>query len=198
MFLRQIKLTIKNYSIMKKNVNLFYLVLLFVGLISLNSCKEDLPSMSCTLGGESWVSTFRITTMGEIDLGNGVGGYLITATNGTDTDLTDGEYIAILIRGTDIKEYNLTVALQDGKYQCAIVYFPQGLNVGTKYIGSSGSVSITEINDAKKKISGTFSFELKNNALDTETKSIADGKFDNLKYSEPTVALDLAIFLAGQ
>lgn len=182
---------------MKRNVKNLLLLFLAFGMFALNSCKEELPTMSCKIDSKSWISTFRVTTMGEVDLGNGAGGYLVTATNGTDASLSDGEYLAILIRGTDTKEYSLSVALYEGKYECAVVYFPEGLNVGTKYVGNTGSVEITDINDKKKKVSGKFSFEMKKSIAGTESGaeaiSITDGVFENLKYSEPG-ALALSLF----
>lgn len=171
-------------------------MLLFIGLLIssltiFNSCKKDeLPSMSCKIGGTTWLSTFRVSVMGEIDLG-GISGVLITATNGADANLADGEYFAILIRGNEVKSYDLAIAMEGAKFQCAAVYFPNGLNTATKFIGTSGTVEITKVDTDNQKISGTFSFEMKNSITDTDTKSITTGVFNNLKYTEPSNAIDL-------
>ncbi len=176
---------------MKRGFRLLTLGLFAAITVILNSCNKDLPSMSCKVGDNNWVSTFRLTTMGEVDVA-GLSGILITATN--TVSASEGEYFAILLRGNSEKEYNLAVTLTTGQLECATIYIPNAADTSAtakQYIGTAGTVTITEVDTDNKTISGTFSFTMKNSLLDTESIQITEGKFENLKYSEATKIVDL-------
>ena len=73
------------------------------------------------------------------------------------------------------------IELVDAKFQCEAIYRPGGeSDTTTIYKGKTGTITITEID--KKYVSGTFSFEMTNKLLDTDTKSITSGKFEDLRY----------------
>ncbi len=139
-------------------------------------CDRDLPSMSAKIDGTDKNFIFRSSnkvTLPEV----GEGMVII----GTTQAKREGEYIAILIRGTEQKTYDLNVALDNGKLQCEVVYRPGGEGDDSKvYTGKSGTVTITEIDD--KYISGTFEFELINKVLETDVINVNSGTFENLRY----------------
>ena len=165
----------------------------FLGALALlfslffTSCREDNPYLTCKIDGKDFTSLVRVTYRGNLPA---VGeSFLITATNGTD--ISNGEYLTILVRGVAEKEYRLDVELLEGKYEAAAVYKPNGENDTTstaKYYGYDGSITLTKVDEKHKKISGTFSFSLRNKNGDII--KITDGKFENLIYIEGSFATD--------
>jgi hypothetical protein len=163
---------------MKKLSLLTFLAVLAM-FFTITSCKQDLPSMSAKFDGTQKTFVFRQTTLGEVPaIGSG---FIITGTTGAD--LSDGEYLTLLIRGTDEKSYDLNVALSNSKFQCEAIYRPGGDGDTSKvYAGKTGTITITEFDEKHKRISGTFTFNLVNKVLDTDIISVTEGKFENLNY----------------
>ncbi len=166
---------------MKKFLSLTVLVMA-VMLLSLPSCKKlALPSMKANFDTAQKNFIFRLTSKGNIpNVGNA---FIIVAT--TSSDITNGEYLTLLIRGDQEKTYNLDAKLSDGKYECEAIYRKSGendtLNV---YAGTKGTITVTKIDDKNKKISGTFAFTLMNTKDNSKTINVTDGTFENLKYSD--------------
>jgi len=180
---------------MKKGLSVLFLGLMLISLSVLNSCtKENLPSLTCKMDGTLWTSLVRVTTLGATDVGDG---FLIVATDGTST--TDGKYLALLIRGKEVNTYNLETKLVGGQLECAAIYMPDGYGdaTKTKYIGKSGTITITSIDEAKSKVSGTYSFVLQTDLAGTKKITITEGKFSNLSYLKATVpSVSVADFAA--
>lgn len=148
-------------------------------ILGFSSCKkEDLPSMSAKLNNNVKNFIFRSTVMGGVP---GVGdGFLIVGTTLKDSS---GEYIALLIRGTDVKSYSLNVALDNGKYQCEALYRQNGSNdTANVYIGKSGTITISDLDEKHKKVSGTFSMSMVNKNDASQTLNVTEGQFSNLSY----------------
>lgn len=159
----------------------YFIAIIAIASIFVFGCQQ-LPTMTATVGGVSKNFMFRQTSKVVIpEVGDGM---VILATTGIDS--TDGEYMAIVIRGAEQKTYDLSVTLANGKTQCAAIYRP---NDSTYYVAKSGSVTISSI--TSKKVSGSFSFEMVNKVIDTETFSVTNGKFEFLRYYEADIA-DLA------
>jgi len=172
---------------MKKGFRLLLTALLLISLSVLNSCNKDsLPSLNCKVDGDTWVSLFRSTTMGATDVGDG---FMFIATDGTSQD--EGAYLAMLVRGNTVKEYDLKVALTGGQLECAAFWMPNGIAAtdSKKYVGRSGKISITAIDTDKKTISGTYSFELSTDVAGTDKVVITEGKFANLKYLNANISV---------
>ena len=133
--------------------------------------------MTATIDGASKNFVFR--TNNKVGITDGLEGMVIIGTTGADRE--SGEYLALLIRGADIGTYNLDIALtSSAKFQCEAIYRPKGGNDTTVYKAKSGTIVITEID--KKRVSGTFSFELVNKVLDTDVMNVTNGKFEDLRY----------------
>jgi len=158
---------------------------LLVSTMFLNSCKkEDLPIMTAKINNVSKNFIFRSTTKGAIDAIEGV---MIVATTGTD--LEDGEYLTLLIRGADVKAYNLAVSLVNAKFECEAIYRPEVAEGETSkiYVGKTGNITITKIDEDKKKISGTFTMTLQNKLIADDVITITEGKFENLLYVNASI-----------
>jgi len=176
------------------------LLVLFIAVIfSFNSCEKDedgniiFPSMTATVDGTAKNFIFRSTS--KVGITDGLDGIVIIATTGAEQK--DGEYLTMLIRGAKLGEYNLDIALSSSaKFQCEAIYRPGGDGDSTIYKGKTGTITITKMDE--KYISGTFDFSMVNSVLDTETKTVSNGKFENLRYFSASlqdiadVAFDLA------
>lgn len=156
-------------------------------ILTFSSCQKwTLPSMTAKLDGTEKNFIFRSTITGDIQsIGTG---FLIVAT--TSSDIKSGEYITLLIRGDQEKEYNLQTSLTAGTYECEAIYREGGegdtVNV---FAGNAGTIIIDKIDTKNKKISGTFAFNLINKSNFNETITVTDGKFDNLLYTTlPTLS----------
>jgi len=155
------------------------IVLIGAMILGISSCKkESLPTMTANMNGTETNFIFRSTTMGNIP---GIGdGFLIL---GTTLNATDGEYLALLIRDTEERAYSLSATLSGGKYECEALYRKDGKEDTTNvYIGQSGTITITKLDEKNKKISGTFSLKMVNKLINDDTFDITEGQFSNLSY----------------
>jgi hypothetical protein len=147
---------------------IFFILLLAVIIFS---CSKDdgsifKASMSALIDDEEWNSLTRITILEE-------GKFIITGTS------LDGKVLAITIGGTTegIYELSLTSAM-------AGAVFKESATTSTAdaYVSVTGEVNLTDVNNSKKRISGTFSFIAIRNL--TNTINITDGEFKDLLYTE--------------
>lgn len=160
-----------------KKITVFTLLVVLVLSSSLFLGCKKLPTMTASVDGTSKNFVFRSTS--KVGISDGLDGMVIIGTTGADQK--DGEYLTLLIRGADIGTYDLAVQLSSSaKFQCEAIYRPNGDGDSTIYKGKSGTITITKMDS--KYISGTFSFEMVNKALDTDTKSVTNGKFEDLRY----------------
>ncbi|MBN2890313.1 MAG: hypothetical protein JXL97_00465 [Bacteroidales bacterium] len=155
------------------------LTILLVAIISttlFTGCKK-LPTMSATVDGTTKNFVFRSTS--KVGITDGLEGMVIIGTTGAD--ISNGEYLTLLIRGAEKGTYDLNVTItSDAKFQCEAIYRPGGENDTTVYKGTSGTITISEIDG--KYISGSFSFEMTNKLLDSDKVNITNGKFEDLRY----------------
>jgi len=162
------------------------LILALAVVFAFNSCKKDengntiIPSLSAMKAGAKWTSLARVTTVGDIpSVGKGI---VIVAT--TNLSVTQGEYLAITIRGTELKKYDLAVAVTGVKTQCAFVFKDNAGDATSTYSATTGSVTLTKYDAASKLISGTFEFTLMKVGNPSETIKFTGGTFSNISFIE--------------
>jgi hypothetical protein len=147
---------------------IFFILLLAVIIFSCSNDDGSIfkASMSALIDDEEWNSLTRITILEE-------GKFIITGTS------LDGKVLAITIGGTTegIYELSLTSAM-------AGAVFKESATTSTAdaYVSVTGEVNLTDVNNSKKRISGTFSFIAIRNL--TNTINITDGEFKDLLYTE--------------
>lgn len=144
--------------------------LILVLLIS--ACQKDSnpASMKATIDGTSWSSVTRVTKH--------IASTKMFTIVGTSAS---GDVIDITIRGDEVGNYSSSTSIDSASAQVGGIYKPDASAATTDFfVSTSGSVSITEIDESEQTISGTFSFTM---SKLTETKSITNGEFKNLKYS---------------
>ena len=151
------------------------IITLFVVLFSLNSCDDDnntiknalTASMSATIDGNSWTAVTRVTVRES-------GKFNITGTS------IDGQVINLTTFSDSVKTYTLQPPTS---MQFSGLYNPDATAPATdNYLATTGTVTITSIDETNKKVSGTFEFTGKKNL--TESVSITNGTFSNLGYQE--------------
>ena len=159
---------------MKKQI--FISIIAVLSLVIFSCEKDDAEtistlvssaSMTATVGDKEWVSVTRISKF-------------FTSTNifslsGTSTN---GEILSLTIHGNSKGTYSTT--LDSLSAQVGVVWKIDS----KKFINSEGEVRITELDTSKKKISGTFSFEIFNIDSVAEQYQITSGAFTNLSYTQ--------------
>lgn len=151
-----------------KTINL--LLIIAVAFIFSNCDKDEInnASMAAQVDGSGWSALTRVTVLKNNK-------FIITGTSAS------GTVINITIFGITTGTYKLT--LDSLTVQFSGLYQPSATSPAEdNYISKSGTVVISEINTSDKKISGTFEFAAKK--LSGEEKSITNGEFNYLKYSE--------------
>ena len=160
-----------------KKINVFVVLLVLVLTSTLFMGCTYHPTMTASIDGASKNFIFRSSS--KVGVMEGLDGMIIIGTTGADRE--NGEYLTLLIRGAELGTYNLNVTLStSAKFQCEAIYRPGGGNDTTVYKAKSGTITITKID--KKRVSGTYSFELINNVLDTDVLNVTNGKFEDLRY----------------
>jgi hypothetical protein len=151
---------------MKKLIVLSLTVLLF-SCSQLDEVKNSLPSMQANIDNIEWNSATRVTTLMNEN-------FTITGT------ALNGQIIIINVFGDQEGVYNLNTE----SVKCAAV-FKESATTSTDdaYAAVSGKVEITEVNTSKKKISGSFEFNLRKGTDLQSAKTITNGTFSNLKYT---------------
>jgi hypothetical protein len=143
------------------------MVLLLIAGSVLSSCSKDSDSatkMGATIEGASWSPSLRVTNL--------TNDYFIitgTATNGV---------LVVTIKGTAVGDYNLSLTEQKTAATFKKSMTASGDDV---YASATGKVSLTKVDTANKKISGTFQFTLTNTSL--QTISITSGTFNDLSFT---------------
>ncbi|PZX20050.1 hypothetical protein LX69_00501 [Breznakibacter xylanolyticus] len=143
--------------------------------VMLSSCSKDsdgniiATKMSATIDGSGWSTISRVTV-----LTNGI--FTITGTTALS------ESMVITIRGDETGTYELSANLNDLSGQCLCVYSTSLLPTADVFTSTEGVVTLTAVDTSAKTISGTFSFTVYN--LTKGTKSIENGVFNNLSYTE--------------
>jgi len=168
-----------------KKISLFFAILFVASLaITTSSCKKEKPaSLSCTIDGTQFNSLLRTNTKGAISDWDKNGFVLVSTDAG-------GKYLTLLIAGDSEKEYGLELNIFSAKAGCTVIYNAggeDGEDTG-KYTGTAGKITVTEIDEEEKLISGTFSFTLVNVADATKTIQITDGVFEYLSYREASIS----------
>lgn len=163
---------------MKVSIASFCLgVLMFVGCSKDNNSPTILSaSSSATIDGVTWsnpllVPPFAVKTST---------GFTITMSSISSSTVTST--LIVQLFGTVTGTYDATIITTGNK--CTAVYTPNILTPTDTYASTIGKVSVTEINTTNKTISGTFNFTCANTSL--VTKTISNGKFTNVKYTEST------------
>jgi hypothetical protein len=149
------------------------------GLLTLSACKkEETPvtppsnepaagAMSASIDGNSWKS--------DIASGTIQNGYInITGKNNA------GETITLTLNGTT----KATYTLNNGTMHVGVYQKTNGsLGYTTNASGTTGgTVTVTEIDEANKTISGTFSFSAEEPSSGNKV-SVTAGKFNKVKYT---------------
>lgn len=172
-----------------KKLNIVALVAtILVSSFFFTSCKKNsLPSMKASFDGTAKNFMFRSTIKGSVPkIGEG---FVII---GRTIDPNSGDYLTILIRGVDTKTYNLTTSIIEGKFECEAIYRINGLDdEGNTYVAKTGTVTISEINTKKDKISGSFQFDLVNKLVADKVIKVTEGEFKNLKFVKATLPTDI-------
>lgn len=153
-----------------KKLNLI-LGLLLVAIIFVACQKEGDPMMSAKIDGTTWTTVTRVTK--HI---SSPASFVITGTS------VDGKVVVITIKGDQEGTYTSSSAIDTLNAQVGAVWQPSATSPTTdNFVSKSGTVTISEIDSKKNTISGTFTFVLSNLS---EEKSITDGKFSDLEYSD--------------
>jgi len=161
---------------MKKH---FLILTALAVIITIFSCDKDdaeevstyvsSATMSATVNDTAWSAITRVTKH-------------YPSTNlfvivGTDTD---GKILSVTIKGDQKGIYNSSTSIDSLSAQVGAVWKPKS----GQYVSNKGTVEITEVNTAEKKISGTFNFDVVNTSDLTDVFTVASGKFTNLGYTE--------------
>jgi len=172
---------------MKKATRIFTIAALMLLMLGFNRCKDDnddgvpdilATKMSAKIDNVEWKSVFRQTTLVHMESFDVI---TILGTSGV-TEAT-GSSILITIRGSEAKTYDLKSTVIGGAFQCEVIYKESfSVSLDDAYVGSSGTVNLTKVDTENKKISGTFSFTMRKSNDLTQTKTISEGKFDNITY----------------
>lgn len=168
-----------------KKLSLVLLSVVIASIAIFSSCKKENPAyMSAKINNVSKDFIFRITLRGGVE--NVFEGFMIRGTTGVD--LSNGEYLTLLIRGVENKQYDLNVSLDGVRMQAAVVYRPKGSSdTSLLYISKAGTITITGVDEKNNTVSGTFSFTLVNKKDVNDQITITDGKFGNLKYTKASL-----------
>ena len=149
-------------------------IILFLGLFTLlYSCSKDNSSivtanMSAKIDQKDWITLTRTTVLND-------GKFIITGV------AIDGSSLAITIFGDNTGDFKVSPT-QDA---CEAVYKKTATtSTDDSYLAFSGNVSLTEVDNSAKRISGTFSFTLIHSLSDSTLVNITEGKFTNLKFTD--------------
>lgn len=150
----------------------FAIAVACVGFFSTSCDKDDngniiIPTISATIDNQEW--------MGLAPKGILTSGVLTIASTSLD-----GKAIDITIKGAATGTYELNPILL--KAQCGAVYKPSLLNSQeASLISATGKVVITKFDTSKKRVSGTFEFNLTNTA--GAIGQITKGTFNDVSYT---------------
>lgn len=157
-----------------------------MSLFSFNACQKELtdPGSSGIIGG---TGDFRAKING-VQWVASVSGASKVSGNISILGGGSGKQIVITLQDSGVHHYSLTlVSLQAGALtdSSSGSVYAFATNQGSSSAQSGGSVDITNIDTANKKISGTFRFEVYR-AVDSMQRSITEGSFTNISYATTT------------
>lgn len=157
--------------------------LLLISLIALVviSCKKDdddpdnnfinpSASMSAKINGTSWSAITRVTTLQSNT-------FIITGTG----SINGNNVMAITILGSTTGTYVLDP--MNAQTQFTANFTPVVSNTDSIYQAYQGTVTLTSVDVANKKVSGTYSFKARLQDMVTEI-DVTEGKFENLNFTE--------------
>jgi hypothetical protein len=153
-----------------------FLIYVIVALTFIaGSCKKDsdgapATKMSCKIGGTTWSSTFRVTQFYDNK-------FSITGTS------LDGKIINIIINGKTQNTYQLGI----GQLGFVATYKASATTSAEDvYTALTGTVVLTKVDAANKKISGTFQFSAykPTDILSANPLNVTEGVFSELEYIE--------------
>ncbi|TCN70604.1 DUF6252 family protein [Acetobacteroides hydrogenigenes] len=150
----------------------FAIAVACIGVFATSCDKNEdgtpiIPTISATIDSQEWVG---IAPKGIL-----TGGVLTIASTSLD-----GKAVTITVNGDKEGTYELNPLLL--KTQCGAVYKPSLLNSEeASLISSNGKVIITKFDTNKKRVSGTFEFNLTNSAA--AIGQITKGTFSDVSYS---------------
>ncbi|MBN2681717.1 MAG: hypothetical protein JXR58_04365 [Bacteroidales bacterium] len=141
-------------------------------LILISSCNKDdvfEASMSASIDGTSWSAVTRVTKKTN-------GKFIITGTS------TDQKVIVLTVYGVNEGTYELSAGMDSVDFQFSAVYQPEASSPSeNNYLSKSGTIKISKLDTENQRISGTFNFSA---TKLSETITISNGEFKDLKYSE--------------
>jgi len=158
------------------------LVSFLIIAVTFSSCKKDETvqdvilspaSMTAKVNDTAWTAITRATRHFAAN-----NKFVITGTS------TDGQVIVITVMGDTTGTYTSSTSIDSLSAQVGAVWQPDASSpTEDNFVSQSGTVTLTTVDTENLKVSGTFSFELINTNLSTQ-KSITEGKFSDLSYSE--------------
>lgn len=192
---------------MKSNLLIFSLFILVAGVVG---CKKNEPSpqnnnnnsnpcsnqiMECTIGGTNWAATsFSNTLLKAVDQGIDSKRLDIrgTAADGSQLILTISDYRDGLTGDcmridTWFMDVDQNYCTQNGSNVMVCngglgTYLSASNQTQMTDLDGVGEIVITSCDDANKRVSGTFTFEL-NDFINGTTVTVANGVFTDVCYS---------------
>lgn len=164
-----------------KSISLIFSSILLITVI-FSACKKDetventilsQASMSAKVNDTSWTAITRVTRHFAAN-----NKFVISGTS------SDGQVIVITILADAVGTYTSSTSIDSLSAQVGAVWQPDASSPTTdNYVSQSGTVTLSTVDTQNRKVSGTFSFDLIN-VSNNQTKTITEGKFSELSYSE--------------
>ncbi len=164
-----------------------YLALIILVLcIAFNSCQKELidPNGSSTTGG---TADFRAKINGTQWIASSASASRVSGLISL-AGIGGGITIVITLQDSGVHHYTLDLtSLQGAAYVDSASGSTNAFatNQGSTALQSGGSVDITSIDTANKKITGTFRFTVFR-AIDSAQRTITEGSFTNISYATTT------------
>ncbi len=165
-----------------KHISSLFISIIIITVTFTSSCKKDetvqdvllsSASMSAKVNDTAWTAVTRVTRHFAAN-----NKFVITGTS------SDGQVIVITVMGDATGTYTSSTAIDSLSAQVGAVWQPDASSPTTdNFVSQSGTVTLSTVDTQNLKVSGTFSFELINVGT-SATKSITEGKFSDLSYSE--------------
>jgi polyisoprenoid-binding protein YceI len=155
------------------------LIILSLAIVFIQCKKDDdsptnlinpTASMTAKVNGASWSAVTRATTLQS-------GNFVISGTG----SLNGNNVMAITVFGATAGTYNLDPLTS--QVQFTANYSTVVGNTDSIYQAYQGVVTISNVDAANKKVSGTFSFKARLQDMVTEV-DVTEGSFSNLSYTE--------------
>ncbi len=166
---------------MRKIIGSLATVLVALIIISMSCCDVlndvlPVPSMKASVDGEAWTSKFRLSVLNETD-----GNIVITGTPEVSENVDKA--LILTVFATDAGTYNLTPGTLTT--DCGVVYKKTANSVENDdnyFVSYEATVTISELNNENKRMSGTFNAKCITTTLPPQEVIITNGTFENLNY----------------